>query len=228
MPTKTPPATCCPAAPTASAPVTATWTATWTATPAQTPTAQAPVATLRIEAGYRPGFIARTLQMHMDYYHSAVSWGQAFEAAKAQCWGKIVEQLPSYPDSQIWSAVRVTGDSERIVGTIMLDSATDAEAEAEAGEGRQKVRTVQLRGFIVDSDARGLGAGKKLLAAAMAHVEERGIEKVILHTMDSLGAAVYLYRAAGFVLHSEEERVLWGAKIKEQLYIWRRKALPAK
>lgn len=212
MPTTiAPPTTCCPAAPVAAA----TAAATVTATPALTPSAQAP-ATLRIEAGYRPGFLARTLQMHMDYYYSAVSWGQTFEAELVECFGKIVGQLPSYPDSQIWSAVRVTDDSERIVGTIILDSAVgteteaevEAEAEAEGGEG--KVRTARLRGFSADSDARGLGAGKKLLAAAMAHVEERGIEKVILHTTDTLGAAVYLYQAAGFVLHSEEESIYGG------------------
>lgn len=57
---------------------------------------------------------------------------------------------------------------------------------------------------------RGLGAGKKLLAAAMAHVAERDIGNVVRYTMGTRTAVLSLYRAAGFGMRCVEERDLRG------------------
>jgi ribosomal protein S18 acetylase RimI-like enzyme len=173
-----------------------------------------PRAGLRIEPGYRPGFLARTLQMHLDFYNPILGWGRVFETSLAKGFGDLIDRLEQNPDNQIWAAVQepvVPGETERIVGTILLD----AEDLGEQG-------TAHIRGFIMDEDARGLGVGKKLLAAVMDFVELRGFDKVVLFTMGSLAAAVYLYRSVGFVLECEEEKVLWGKQVLEQRFVWRR------
>lgn len=174
-----------------------------------------PMPVVRIQPGYRPGFLARSLQMHMDYYHPAVAWGRAFETSLARDFGALIDRLAGNDDNQIWAATQPPtspGAAERIVGTIFLD----AEDLGEPG-------TAHIRGFIVDADARGLGVGKKLLAAVMDFVELRGFDKVVLFTMSKLSVAVHMYRSAGFVLESVVDKVLWEQQVLEQKYVWRRR-----
>lgn len=187
------------------------------------------VRSVRIEPGYRPGFLARTLEMHVDHYSQAASWGQAFEADLAKSFGDLVSRMPTNPDCQVWCAVQQppkrtgppeqsgegTGDErERIVGTIMLD----------AGDGDAGVppATARMRGFIVDEAARGAGAGRALLAAAMAFVNERGFGKVVLHTLWKLDIAVGMYRRAGFELESDEVTEVWGQDLRVLQFAWTR------
>ena len=57
---------------------------------------------------------------------------------------------------------------------------------------------VQLRFFIVDPAYHGRGAGKALLANALAWCRERGFHKIFLWTVDELPQSRGLYEKAGF------------------------------
>ncbi|KAM0322896.1 hypothetical protein ACHAQA_009238 [Verticillium albo-atrum] len=171
---------------------------------------------LRILPGYRPGFLARCLDMHMTYYHDITGWGLAFETTLARDFGDILTRLDANPASQVWSAL---GPDDRILGTVLLDA--DAGAKSGAQDGASLNRVAQLRGFIVDPAARGLGAGRAMLEAVMAHVRAVGVEEVVLYTMGSLETAVHLYRSAGFVVESVHEQVVWERSIPQMRLVWR-------
>ncbi|PNH38272.1 hypothetical protein VD0004_g8540 [Verticillium dahliae] len=179
-------------------------------------TAPSPPA-VRVLPGYRPGFLARCLDMHMTYYPAITGWGLAFETALARDFGDILARLASSPTSQVWAAL---GPDDGILGTVLLD-ARDADADAGVAGAAPRRRSAQLKGFIIDPAARGLGVGRKMLDAVMAHVRAAGVEEVMLHTMGSLGAAVHLYRGAGFVVESMYEQVLWEVSLPQMSLVWR-------
>lgn len=57
--------------------------------------------------------------------------------------------------------------------------------------------------------SRGLGLGRGLLRAFLDRLRELGVPGVQLSTTDQNGAALGLYRQAGFTVSSEEETGLW-------------------
>jgi DNA-binding MarR family transcriptional regulator/GNAT superfamily N-acetyltransferase len=56
----------------------------------------------------------------------------------------------------------------------------------------------ELKRMWVDSSARGLGIGRRILAALEAHAASRGVTVIRLETNESLVEAVALYRSAGY------------------------------
>ncbi|KAF5680012.1 HTH-type DNA-binding domain-containing protein [Fusarium heterosporum] len=172
---------------------------------------------ISIEPGYRPGFLARCLEMHIAYYHPFNSWGLEFETSVGKDWADLIQRLKSNPRNQIFAAVQSSQDddsaafTQKIVGTIMIDA-----------EHLQQPGTAQIRGFIVDERARGLGAGRRLLAAAMEFVQEQGFDKVTLFTSRTQEASLYLYKKTGFVIVEDAEKDLWGVKMNELRLDWKR------
>lgn len=70
----------------------------------------------------------------------------------------------------------------------------------------------QLRWVVLLPEARGLGLGKALFEAAMAHAAECGWPEVYLETTDGLGPSMQLYLANGFTVTSDEETELWSGR----------------
>ncbi|KAM0211714.1 hypothetical protein ACHAQD_010123 [Fusarium lateritium] len=172
---------------------------------------------ITIESGYRPGFLARCLEMHIAYYHPFNSWGLQFETSVGKDWADLLQRLESNPRNQIFAAVQSTPSdnpaafTQKIVGTIMVDA-----------EHLQQPGTAQIRGFIVDERARGLGAGRRLLTAAMEFIQEQGFETVTLFTSNTQEASLYLYKKAGFTIVKDDERDLWGVTMNELQLDWKR------
>ncbi|KAM5344216.1 hypothetical protein ACJ41O_012753 [Fusarium nematophilum] len=176
--------------------------------------------TVRIEPGYRPGFLARCLEMHIAFYHPSVAWGLAFETSLAKDFADLIQRLDGNPRNQVFAAVQTStteGDklsssfTQQIVGTLLIDS-----------ESVGKPVTAHIRGFIVDERVRGLGIGKKLLAAAMEFIENKGFEKATLFTTEAQEAAVHLYRRAGFAVVGDEEKVVWEKPLRVLQLTWQR------
>jgi ribosomal protein S18 acetylase RimI-like enzyme len=172
---------------------------------------------ISIESGYRPGFLARCLEMHISYYHPFNSWGLQFETSVGKGWADLLQRLESNPCNQIFAAVQSTPNDDsaaftrNIVGTIMIDA-----------EHLQQPGTAQIRGFIVDERARGLGAGRRLLAAAMEFIEKQEFDKVTLFTSSTQEASLYLYKKSGFVIVKDVKKDLWGVMMNELQLDWKR------
>jgi len=67
----------------------------------------------------------------------------------------------------------------------------------------------QLRWVVLVPEARGLGVGKALFEAAMAHAAAQNWREVYLETTDGLAASMQLYLANGFATVSDQEVELW-------------------
>jgi len=157
---------------------------------------------LSIVEGYRPGIIGRVAEMHAHYYSRHEGLGRFFEHRVAVEMADLTSRLDK-PVNAIWAAVR----NERIVGSIAIDGEDLGNREA------------HLRFFIVDDEARGHGAGKDLLAAALAFCDAGHFERTRLWTFKGLDAARRLYERAGFVLDWEGRGEQWGASLTEQCFV---------
>lgn len=76
--------------------------------------------------------------------------------------------------------------------------------------------TAQLRWFLVDPEARGVGLGTMLLDAAVAFSRGHGYTSIVLWTVSALRAASSLYRKAGFVKIEETPGRRWGVDVIEE------------
>jgi ribosomal protein S18 acetylase RimI-like enzyme len=89
------------------------------------------------------------------------------------------------------TAVLVAEDSGRVVGYVYA--------------GIESTNWMKLRGpcgavhdLFVDEAARGLGAGRALLSAAIAWIQSKGRKQVVLLTKTNNERAQHLFRATGF------------------------------
>ncbi|GAK26797.1 MarR family transcriptional regulator [Serratia liquefaciens FK01] len=167
----------------------------------ETPVSAAPI---EIVSGYLPGFIARTLEMHMQYYSRTVGFGAFFEAAVGAALANLAGRL-SNPLNQTWSALK----GDRIVGSVSID-----------GESLGGNRA-HLRAFIIDDSLRGGGIGRQLLNRAVSFCDENAFDETHLWTFKGLDAARHLYESVGFALAEEQPGTQWGQLMTEQLFIRR-------
>ncbi|KAK4154040.1 hypothetical protein C8A00DRAFT_14801, partial [Chaetomidium leptoderma] len=172
---------------------------------------------ITIVPGYRPGILARTLEMHLDYYYPRTGWAREFEAALSIGLGDLLNRLDK-PVNQVWSAILTTPAPdpqtpavERMVGVVYID-----------GESSGKAGVARLRAFIVDGSARGLGVGNKLFAAAMEFVRRTGFRECELSTLRDLTVARGLYEREGFQETGETWFEGFGKGVMELGYVWRR------
>lgn len=165
--------------------------------------APAPVpAEVRIVRGYRTGLIARVTELHAHYYAREAGFGQRFESGVAGGLAELCERLGN-PANAIWAALQ--GDA--VIGSISID-----------GEDLG-ANSAHLRYFIVDGRAHGTGVGRRLLAAALAFVDERGFDATQLWTFGHLTAARQLYERHGFVCAEERPGDQWGKRMVEQRFV---------
>jgi DNA-binding MarR family transcriptional regulator/GNAT superfamily N-acetyltransferase len=157
---------------------------------------------LDIVAGYQPGLIARVTEMHALYYSRTSGFGQRFESVVAGGLAEFCDRLDK-PCNEVWLGIQ----DGRIVGSLAIDG-------EDLGEG-----IAHLRWFIVDDGVRGSGAGRELLNAAMAFVDEMGFAETHLWTFAGLLAARHLYEAYGFQCAEERPGSQWGSKVLEQRFV---------
>jgi len=156
---------------------------------------------IEIADGYRPGLIGRITQMHALYYARTAGFGQRFESVVASGLAEFCSRL-DHPKNAIWAALQ----SSEIVGSIAIDG-QDLGA-----------KIAHLRWFIVDDGARGWGAGRKLLSAALDFADRQAFSETHLWTFSDLAAARHLYAAHGFALVEERPGTQWGREVLEQRF----------
>ncbi|KHK03244.1 GNAT family N-acetyltransferase [Desulfovibrio sp. TomC] len=138
-------------------------------------------AEFHIHRGYLPGVIGRAAELHGRYYAEAWGSGAPFESLIAREFGEFMEGY-----DERFDLLLSANQDGRCIGTIAI-------------YGRRRLpEGAQLRFFIVDPDCHGCGAGKALLAEALAWCREQGLAKVFLWTVDGLPASRRLYEKAGF------------------------------
>jgi ribosomal protein S18 acetylase RimI-like enzyme len=81
------------------------------------------------------------------------------------------------------------------------------------GDGVGKVRW-----FVLASELRGHGLGRRMFSELLDHAVARGLRRLELETFSELRAAGHLYRDAGFRVTWDRPRDDWGAPIVYQHY----------
>lgn len=157
---------------------------------------------VEVKRGYQPGMIGRTVEMHLNFYSKFVGFGAHFESRLATGLGEFVSRIDNNRN-EAWAA----SCQGKIVGTIFIDG-------QDLGQNR-----AHLRAFIVDSELRGGGVGRRLLADAVAFVDEQRFEQTHLWTFQGLDAARRLYEEVGFVLMKQWKGDQWGKEVTEQLFV---------
>lgn len=152
-------------------------------------------------AGYRPGALAGTIALHMDYYAREWGFGIDFETKLAREMGAFLPRMDAERD--LFLTAWRGGD---MLGSITLDATGGGEKGA------------HLRWFIVSDAARGTGLGGRLMAEAMRFAEERGYRHLWLTTFSGLGPARRLYEKHGFRLTEESDADQWNGGVREQLF----------
>jgi ribosomal protein S18 acetylase RimI-like enzyme len=157
-----------------------------------------PTAPVELRTDLRPGDLGMIVHLHGTVYAQEYGFDPTFEAYVA---GPLAEFVLAHnPRERLWIAER----EGRIVGCIAIVEAAPKQA--------------QLRWFLVDSAARGLGLGNRLLREALAFSGEQGYESVVLWTVSALTAAARLYLATGFVKTEEAPGRRWGVDVLEEKY----------
>jgi GNAT superfamily N-acetyltransferase len=146
-----------------------------------------------------PGDLGAIVHLHGTLYAREYGFDPTFEAYVA---GPLAEFVLSPSErNRIWIAER----GAQIIGCIAIVGIS--------------VKDAQLRWFLVDPSARGLGLGKLLLHEAVAFCRHCGYESVFLWTVSALTAAAKLYRNAGFEKMEEKPGRQWGVDVVEERYL---------
>lgn len=77
-------------------------------------------------------------------------------------------------------------------------------------------QVAQLRYFFLEPELRGLGAGTKLLNAALEFCRQKNYSHVFLWTVSEQESARKLYKNAGFVITETSENENWGTPVVEE------------
>lgn len=155
---------------------------------------------LTIRSDLRPGDIGTVAAMHGMLYAREYGFDHTFEAYVA---GPLADfALRNAANERIWLAEQ----AGRLVGVVAI--------VAEDLDGR----TAQLRWFLVDPSARGMGLGRRLLHQAIEFSRASGYDGVVLWTVSALETAARLYRSAGFKPTETQPGRRWGTDVVEEKY----------
>ncbi|MCF6445785.1 bifunctional helix-turn-helix transcriptional regulator/GNAT family N-acetyltransferase [Nereida sp. MMG025] len=157
---------------------------------------------LQITTGYSAGAMGRLIELHGTVYSAEQGLDQAFEAVVAKEFAELTPKLGG-GKSQIWTA-HLDG---RCVGGICVDGDS------------LRLNRAEIRFFVLDPAARGLGLGKKLVKRAVNFHRSKGFDELSLRTFEGLDAARALYESVGFALVEEKQGDTYGRRMVEQKFV---------
>ena len=135
---------------------------------------------------YQPGDIGQIIQRHIDIYTKEFGFLPDFEIYLIQAVSKFITAF--HRESDLFLIADRDSD---ILGSCALQV-------VDSGQAR-------LRFLYLESEARHLGLGKRLVGSAINHAKKFGVRSIVLETASHLAAAKSLYGSFGFVKTGEED-----------------------
>lgn len=145
----------------------------------------------------RPGDLGWIVHRQSLLYHQEYGWDETFDALVAEIAGGFVKRFDAKRE-RCWVAER----EGEVVGSAFLVRASD--------------RVATLRLLYVESSARGLGIGSRLVEECVSFARAKGYRTLTLWTNDILVSARKIYQAAGFRLVKEERHHSFGKDLVGQ------------
>ena len=138
-----------------------------------------------------PGDLGWVLQRHGAVYAAEYGWNSEFEAYVARI---IAEYLTdSDPRRTAGWVAELDGFPAGFVCCVPEDDST-----------------ARLRLLLVESWARGLGIGGRLVDEVLRFARQAGCERIVLSTVSVLAGARRIYQRAGFTLVREQPEHSYG------------------
>jgi GNAT superfamily N-acetyltransferase len=148
---------------------------------------------------FKPGNLGKLIGLHGRLYAQEYGLDARFEGYVAATLAEFI--LTQKQGDRLWIAER----GQSIVGCVGIVGRSETEA--------------QLRWYLVDPSARGMGLGRRLLHEAIAFCRAVGYTSIFLWTVNLLEAAARQYRAVGFTKVEENPGKPWGVAVIEEKYV---------
>ena len=148
---------------------------------------------------HRPGDIGYITYRHAVFYSNNYGFDTTFDAYVASGLAQFAVNYDVQKE-HLW----VAEDGATPVGSIAIVKSEEAIA--------------QLRWFLVEPRAGGIGLGNKLLHEAVEFCKRRNYQKIILWTLSNLYTARHLYEKFGFQVTTTKNHEIWGQELTEELW----------
>ena len=148
---------------------------------------------------HQPGDMGWIVHRQAILYAEEYGWDETYEALAAEIVAQFIKNYDPKRE-RCWIAER---DGAR-VGAVFVAKASDEVAK--------------LRLLHVESEARGLGIGKRLVEECVRFSRQAGYQKITLWTQSILDAARHIYKQAGFRVMREEQHHSFGKDLTAETW----------
>jgi DNA-binding MarR family transcriptional regulator/GNAT superfamily N-acetyltransferase len=147
--------------------------------------------------GPQPGDLGWIIHRHGTMIAAEFGWNAGFET----CIAEILGQFGRHPGREAGFVAERDG---AVLGSVFVMPESDEVA--------------RLRVLYVEAAARGLGLGKRLVAAAVDFAKKAGYTKLRLWTHEFQTSARKIYQAAGFRLTKAEKTLSFGVDVVSETW----------
>ena len=148
---------------------------------------------------HQPGDMGWVVHRQAILYAEEYGWDETYEALAAEIVAQFIKNYDPRRE-RCWITER---DGVRI-GAVFCARASDELAK--------------LRLLHVESEARGLGIGKRLVEECVRFARQAGYKKMTLWTQSILHAARHIYQQAGFQLVGKEQHHSFGKDLTAETW----------